>query len=204
MPTGKFIGAVLLALALSPRAVMAQSCGPLSQYLPNTADSALRAVRFNCAPTACASGFVPQGIDDQGNAVGCVAMSTGAVSAVYTGSGTFSGANVFAGSTTFTGAVSGTVFVTTQTAPARSIGVVYQNTSARPIYVAVSAGAVNTAQVQAFTDSSPTPTTQVGQMGIGSGNSPAILYEGTLFFIVLPGNYYEVTGGSLNSWTEWK
>lgn len=82
----------------------------------------------------------------------------------------------------------------------RALGIVYQNTNSRPMWVTVSvydSGA--TPGVEVKTDAATPPTTIVAQ-GDSSNASPDLI---PLTFIVLPGNYYKVTGGTLQVWTEW-
>lgn len=86
------------------------------------------------------------------------------------------------------------VYVTT---PSRTIGSVYQNTGSKPRFVVVT---VLTAGVcQALCDSNPSPVTQVAATAISG--APAVRCP--LPFWVLPGYYYLVSGGSLDSWIEW-
>lgn len=83
------------------------------------------------------------------------------------------------------------------TTPSRTIGSVYQNTGSKPRFVVVT---VLTAGVcQALCDLNPSPTTQVAATAISG--APAVRCP--LPFWVLPGYYYLVSGGSLDSWVEW-
>jgi hypothetical protein len=72
--------------------------------------------------------------------------------------------------------------------------------------VGVNTNGSGTPQIAAFTDSSSTPTTYVGVTQIGTG----VFFCGTLSFIVLPGNYYEVSATAsagditgVGVWIEW-
>lgn len=84
----------------------------------------------------------------------------------------------------------------------RAFNTVYHNTTSKPIYVSVVCGvASGSASYIAMTDSNSTPTTTVAQ-ALFNTNVAAL----SLFFIVLPGNYYEVTQtGSTGApvWVEW-
>ncbi len=84
----------------------------------------------------------------------------------------------------------------------RAFTTVYQNTSGKPMMVAVTVSySSNFANISAYTDSSASPSTVVAQVG-PSGSSPV-----GLAFWVLPGNYYKVTasgsGLAVTVWTEW-
>jgi hypothetical protein len=92
-----------------------------------------------------------------------------------------------------------------QSTPARSLGATYHNTTSKPIYCAViiSLGVGTTAECNALTDSNAAPSTYVAAIKPDVvATTPA---QVTLFFIVLPGNYYTVTQviSSLLYWTEW-
>jgi hypothetical protein len=103
--------------------------------------------------------------------------------------------------------------VTTQTAPARALGTVYQNTTGKAMMITVGAnvgtGATGTGGITAFTDSSNPPATEVSQNLIPSASNGT--GTAALSFWVLNNNYYKVsTGGSgtlptvtLSVWTEW-
>lgn len=87
----------------------------------------------------------------------------------------------------------------------RAIGVVYQNTLSRPIFVAASFGSiagVTPVTFSAKSDANPAPTTVVAQSNVGTASDGVLL-----FFIVLPGSYYTITrsivDSSLTYWTEW-
>ena len=82
-------------------------------------------------------------------------------------------------------------------AASRVIGTVYQNTSSYPLIVMMTDGA-NGASTVAFTDSTTTPTTQVySYLALGGGNANPCV------FLVMPGNYYKVTGTSTGQWVEY-
>ena len=83
---------------------------------------------------------------------------------------------------------------------ARAFATVYRNTSAKPLYVSVLIANLAWGQAQAYTDSLNPPSTVVSAFDQGSA-----FLNTTLFLIVLPGNYYQVTvdTGSLLGWIEW-
>lgn len=82
----------------------------------------------------------------------------------------------------------------------RALGIVYQNTTGKTMFIAVATTGTN-ANAIGYTDANPAPATLVAQQyNNGAGGSAGI------FFIVLPGSYYKVTapgGGGLTSWIEW-
>jgi hypothetical protein len=87
---------------------------------------------------------------------------------------------------------------------ARTVSVVYQNTSAFPIYVTtyvVCSGTNNL--VQAFSDSSSTPTTPVFSATTSSSGSSDNNGSPATFF-VMPGDYYEVVAASFSSLQIWR
>jgi len=96
--------------------------------------------------------------------------------------------------------------VTTQstdlrTGSVRVIGTTYQNTTGKPVFVAVginitAAGSGSTL----YSDSSSSPTNAIAGLGFVSGTG-----NGMLSGWILPGNYYKVTVGTGNcaSWYEW-
>jgi hypothetical protein len=95
--------------------------------------------------------------------------------------------------------------ISTQSAPVRIIGTVYQNTGASARFVLVSFQPVGGTQdyIAGLTDSSNPPTTTVGRTDTDLGGTSIIC----LGFWVLPGNYYRVNRGNLGSvlyWTEWQ
>jgi hypothetical protein len=76
----------------------------------------------------------------------------------------------------------------------RLLSTVYHNTSSYPMLVWY---ADNSNSVAAVTDSSASPTTQVWALQTYSGaGNPAE-------FVVMPGNYYKITGSSFGSWNEY-
>jgi len=98
--------------------------------------------------------------------------------------------------------------LTTQTSPARSLGVVYQNTSGKPIYVTASVVVFvsgGNGRADAFVDASTSPSTLVASAfkSITGGTQLSI----PLTFVVLPTYYYkvQVTSGGvvLAGWVEW-
>ena len=86
----------------------------------------------------------------------------------------------------------------------RAFGTDYQNTTGRPMYVAVQGdNTIATTYMLALTDSATTPTTEVARVTINYlYSSPTMIY-----FLVLPGNYYRVNRGTANvalqTWVEW-
>jgi hypothetical protein len=98
--------------------------------------------------------------------------------------------------------ISGGVTTQNLVAGSRALGGVYQNTTGKPMWVAAGM-TLPTGQVgYAYTDSSTSPSAQVG--GFNNGGANAAQY--TLGFWVLSGNYYKVTGtgsASLTTWIEW-
>jgi hypothetical protein len=92
---------------------------------------------------------------------------------------------------------------TTQTVVSRALATVYQNATGKPMYVSAQIGINATSStVQAKTDGANPPTTVVSEFA----NSTVTNWT-TLFFIVLPGNYYSVSfqagSGSVIAWIEW-
>lgn len=86
----------------------------------------------------------------------------------------------------------------------RALNTVFQNTGTKPMYVAVSVQGSSPTVSVAYTDATPTPTAQVGQAGDGAGNVPPVFILGSMFFIVLPGNYYRVVSNqALTAWVEY-
>jgi len=98
----------------------------------------------------------------------------------------------------------------------RALDTVYQNTTGRPLYVAISVNCatgnpMEKARVVLKSDASTPPTSELVRMGIfySSNPTPQVTHSG--FMVVLPGNYYratsELNGGgavvNLSSWTEW-
>jgi len=90
----------------------------------------------------------------------------------------------------------------------RSLGVVYQNLTGKPLFVSTCLSmSGSNAEADAYTDANASPTTQIGDVY----QAPNVNQNLMLFFIVLPNNYYKVVQTvatvSLNcgysSWTEW-
>jgi hypothetical protein len=81
------------------------------------------------------------------------------------------------------------------TSATRVLGTVYHNTSSYPLVVYYYDQAA-TAPI-AFTDSTTTPTSVVAEIQTYSGaaNQP-------LIFLVMPGNYYKITGTTWGGWSE--
>lgn len=81
----------------------------------------------------------------------------------------------------------------------RVLGTVYQNTGSKPRFVLVTVFVVGNSSI-AYCDSLSSPVQTVGYIASNAG----INVVGTVFFIVLPGYYYKVLGGTtLEFWTEW-
>lgn len=81
------------------------------------------------------------------------------------------------------------------TSSSRAFGTVYQNTSSFPLIVCA-VDTASSAGVVAYTDSSATPTTIVEAEYGFSGGASAVM------FVVMPGNYYKVTGSTWYAWVE--
>lgn len=80
----------------------------------------------------------------------------------------------------------------------RAIGTIYRNTTEKPMHVSVGINASATT-VTAKSDASPTPSVAVAANSNGSASGFAV----GLSFWVLPGNYYQISGGSsIFSWVE--
>lgn len=79
----------------------------------------------------------------------------------------------------------------------RALDTVYQNTTGKPLFVAIVYTAT-TGSGSAYTDSANPPTTLVGMSSVS---------QQQICFIVLAGNYYKlqqaVGGNSIVSWVEW-
>jgi len=83
----------------------------------------------------------------------------------------------------------------------RALGTVYQNNTGKAMWVGVTAyNSSAVVDIAAFTDASNPPTTDVFDVKLYVAPKP-----NGVFFVVLPGNYYQVTsaGSTLNTWTEW-
>lgn len=97
--------------------------------------------------------------------------------------------------------------ITSQSQPARALDTIYQNTTGKPVFVAIavseSGGSAAAGFWNARTDASNPPTTVVVDGFTADETGPV-----ETSFWVLPGNYYTiVTTGTgtevLNRWTEW-
>ena len=91
-------------------------------------------------------------------------------------------------------------FIKTQTIGSKSLNTTYQNLKTSPIFISISATNGSPSVLTAKTDSSTPPTTQVAYTTLYNNVGQ------TIFFIVLPNNYYRVetsAGGTLQLWTEW-
>lgn len=128
--------------------------------------------------------------------------NTGATGA--TGTAGTPGATGATGPTGATGTAGGGVTVQSVVTSSRGFSAVYQNTFSVPLFVALSWGTATTPGTLAInTDSSNPPTTTVAYNEL---DNPGLGAYVTIFFVVLPGNYYEAlqTGGAAkNIWTEW-
>jgi hypothetical protein len=79
-------------------------------------------------------------------------------------------------------------------------GTVYHNTSTKPIFVSVSLGLGPVTQGEVFCDANANPTLVVAFV---SNSNLASIYA-HLFFLVLPGYYYKVTGNqTIFAWIEY-
>lgn len=86
------------------------------------------------------------------------------------------------------------------TSGARALGTTYQNSSSKPLFVTVSTFTQSSATT-VFCDGTTSPATVVAQ--ISSTGGPTGSQVIPITFIVLPGYWYNVIGGSLEFWTEW-
>lgn len=80
----------------------------------------------------------------------------------------------------------------------RASGIVYQNTTGKTMFVAVTVTTSTSAGTgTAVSDTNPAPSTVVGyRASTEAATAP-------LFFIVLPGSYYKVTASFIDYWLEW-
>jgi len=103
-----------------------------------------------------------------------------------------------------TAAVNNAVTAQNVVTGSRGLNTAFHNTGNKPLFVSVCiSGSSSSGQFytgSAYTDTNTTPTTLVAATeATGNGNG-----TGQMFFIVLPGNYYKVSGsGTLSVWTEW-
>jgi hypothetical protein len=98
------------------------------------------------------------------------------------------------------GQVAFTNFISSQTVGGKSLNTTYQNLKTSPIFISVSATNGTSSVLTAKTNSATPPTTQVAYTTLFNNVGQ------TIFFIVLPNNYYRVetsAGGTLQLWTEW-
>lgn len=93
------------------------------------------------------------------------------------------------------------IFKDTQTTSGftRSLNTVFQNTTSLPLFVEVNTNDLGGgSDVVAMADALNPPISVVGEV------SPVSMGSAALFFIVLPGNFYEILyDGSLGTWSEW-
>lgn len=91
-------------------------------------------------------------------------------------------------------------FLKTQVSSVKVLNQTYQNTNTTPKFISVCATNGSSSVLTAKTDSASPPTTQVVYTTLFNNVGQSI------FFIVLPNNYYRVetsAGGTLQLWTEW-
>jgi hypothetical protein len=82
----------------------------------------------------------------------------------------------------------------------RGFGTVYQNTTGKPMFIAITVTGSGGTGMSCFTDSTTNPSTSVA----AASNINATGANVFCSFWVLPSNYYKVTGSSaLNYWIEW-
>lgn len=112
------------------------------------------------------------------------------------------------GSIQTTAAVNNAVTAQGVVTGSRALNTVFQNTSTtKPMFVSVTIESTTASVFQAITDNAASPTTIVAQAGMASGPPSGVPVSARfpILFIVLPGNYYKVSGGgSLITWTEWQ
>lgn len=83
----------------------------------------------------------------------------------------------------------------------RAFGTAFHNTTNKAMIVTVTGTATSsTNDIQAFTDSNSSPSTQVSQ-----NSAAGVTFTTNLTFVVLPNNYYKVVSvnHNLTFWTEW-
>ena len=81
-----------------------------------------------------------------------------------------------------------------------SLDTAYQNSSATPRYVMVTAVQTSSYTLTGYTDSNASPTTPVNARDKAANKQTYVV------MIVLPNNYYKVSaggGGTVNHWVEW-
>ena len=89
----------------------------------------------------------------------------------------------------------GGVTIQTDVTGSRTIGSVYHNTTGKMMLVTVTCNLAS-ATMTAFSDANASPSQVIG--AVAANASPG----GCLTFVVLSGNYYKVTGGTLVHWIE--
>lgn len=141
---------------------------------------------------------------------GSLAMAAGLLSddgtnVVIGGTPAVNGLKFPDGSVQQTAAIDNAVTAQNVVTGSRALSTVFHNTGAKPLFVCVSVSSTTATNVSAYSDASATPTTIVAQGGLVSGPPSGVPVVGIfpMFFIVLPGNYYKVVGGTLITWTEW-
>ncbi|MAH46929.1 hypothetical protein CMI37_13950 [Candidatus Pacearchaeota archaeon] len=87
--------------------------------------------------------------------------------------------------------------------PTRALDTVYQNTSGKILYVTISFDMGNGDSITVESDSSATPSTQIGALAHNGGGTCDLC----ITFIVKPTHYYQVTdvaGTPSMTWNEWE
>lgn len=89
----------------------------------------------------------------------------------------------------------------------RALNTIFHNTGLKPLFVSISVNLSANGTASVKTDSTSAPSTVVQEVVLTSGPTQYTHNTVILFFIVLPGNYYEVvTTGTVIAgpiWTEW-
>lgn len=85
----------------------------------------------------------------------------------------------------------------TNVTSSRALATVYQNTTGKPMFVSVSVSRGSTGTVSVYTDSNTPPTTQILATSDSSG------WNSSVYFYVVPGNYYKVVTDSSASLIFW-
>ena len=106
----------------------------------------------------------------------------------------------------------GTSQFTTTSTPSRSLGIIYQNTSGKTIFVVIGVtfphnGNSGDMYVAAYCDANASPVNQIGIVRYYINNNINVLStSGTISFMVLNGYYYEAvgTGSPTVTWNEWQ